>query len=91
MYEDGSKVATTADRIADDDAIYDLSCVTKNVPTANCQGRNYALQRAQSRFALLKCFFCFKNGTENKIFNAVVRHVWIIINHLMPLLTVGIL
>jgi hypothetical protein len=90
VYEDGSKVATTADRIADDDAIYDLSCVTKNVPTANCQGRNYALQRAQYRFALLKCLF-FKNSTDTKIFNAVVRHVWIIINHLMPLLTVGIL
>ena len=43
----------------------------------------------------LRCWnvFCFvlRNGTDNEIFNAVVRHVWIIINHLMPLLTVGIL
>lgn len=49
VYEDGSKVTTTVDRIADDDAIYDLTCVTKNVPTSNCQGRNYALERAQYR------------------------------------------
>jgi hypothetical protein len=49
VYEDGSKVTTTVDRIADDDANYDLTCVTKNVPTSNCQGRNYALERAQFR------------------------------------------
>jgi len=49
VYEDGSKVLTTADRTADDDSVYDLSCVSKSVPTSNCQGRNYALQRSVYR------------------------------------------
>ena len=50
VYEDGTKVTATEDRTTDDDAIYDTTCVSLDVPTSNCQGRNYALERSIFRY-----------------------------------------
>ena len=49
VYEDSSTVSYSLSRFSDDDAILNKTCVSKNIPTSNCQGRNYALNRAALR------------------------------------------
>jgi hypothetical protein len=47
--EDSNSIATTAQRAADDSAVFNLSCVSNGNPTTFCSGRNYAYTRSALR------------------------------------------
>lgn len=47
--EDSGSIATSAQRAADDSAVFNLSCVSDGNPTTFCSGRNYAYTRSALR------------------------------------------
>ena len=47
--EDSVSIATTAQRGADDSAVFNLSCIADGNPTTFCSGRNYGYQRSELR------------------------------------------
>ena len=47
--EDSNSIAVTAQRSADDSAVFNLSCVSNGNPTNFCSGRNYAFSRSALR------------------------------------------
>ena len=49
MYEDGSSIATADQRSADDDLVWNSTCVSDGVPYDICLGRNYAMSRSTLR------------------------------------------
>jgi hypothetical protein len=53
VYEDGSAIATNAQRSADDYQIHNETCEAMDVPYSYCQGRNYATQRSLLRPACM--------------------------------------
>eukprot|EP01034_Spumella_vulgaris_P029738 gene29738-36833_t len=53
VYEDGSAIASNAQRSADDFRVHNKTCVAMDVPYSYCQGRNYATQRTYLRPACM--------------------------------------
>jgi hypothetical protein len=53
VYEDGTAIAPTDQRSADDFAVWNHSCSGLNAPTSECQALNYQFQRASLRPACL--------------------------------------
>lgn len=49
VYEDGSSIATSEQRSADDFAVYNESCISVGNPYSYCAGRNIAYQRSPLR------------------------------------------
>ena len=47
--ENSGSIATTAQRTADDSAVFNLSCISDGNPTTFCSGRNYAYTRSTLR------------------------------------------